>query len=320
MRILIAEDDFTSRTMLSAVLRKSGYEVVVTENGLEALQAMQVPDPPRLVILDWMMPEMDGVEVVRRVRQLQLEPPPYVIILTSRMEKKDIVAGLDAGADDYLSKPFDTGELRARVAVGKRMIEVQEALIRSRELMAHQAAHDTLTGLFNRRAILEILARELARVGRDGGRVTVGLCDIDHFKQINDTHGHQVGDDVLCAIAELLETELREYDSVGRLGGEEFLIVIPGPEKCDPGAPLARICEKVAQSPLRTRSGTARVTVSIGVACAGEGESVDQILGRADSALYGAKAQGRNRVVLAGERQGPVEPERQPSVEEDNSS
>lgn len=300
MRILIAEDDLTSRTMLAAVLRKNGYEVVETCNGGEAWAVLQQADAPRLVVMDWMMPDLDGLEVVRRVRQLGQEQPPYIIILTTKGEKSDIVAGLDAGADDYLSKPFDPGELRARVEVGRRMVEIQEALVRSRELMAHQASHDALTGLLNRRAILERLRRELARAGRIGGRLAVGLCDIDHFKQINDNHGHLAGDDVLRGIAGVLGEGLREYDAVGRLGGEEFLLVLPGLADSEPAAPFQRFCTRIAESPMPARSLTLHVTVSIGVACAGPTETVDDVLAAADRALYQAKQLGRNRVVVAG--------------------
>ena len=195
MRILIAEDDFTSRTVLAGVLKKEGHEVRPL-NGAEAWQALQQPDAPALVILDWMMPEMDGPEVVRRVRALRNDRPPYILMLTAKGEKADIIAGLDAGANDYLAKPFDPGELRARVEVGRRMVEMQAALIDSRENLAHQATHDPLTGMLNRRAILDRLHEELARAGRNGDLLAVGMCDIDHFKQVNDTYGHQTGDDV----------------------------------------------------------------------------------------------------------------------------
>ena len=227
MRILIAEDDFTSRTVLAGVLRKEGHQVEATVNGAEAWQALQQPDAPALVILDWEMPEMDGPEVVRRVRALETDRPPYILMLTSRGEKADIIAGLEAGANDYLAKPFDPGELRARVEVGRRMVEMQAALIASREALAHQATHDPLTGMLNRRAILERLHQELTRAGRHGDRWAVGMCDIDHFKQVNDTYGHQTGDDVLCGLARILNESLRPYDSVGRMGGEEFLVIAP---------------------------------------------------------------------------------------------
>ena len=165
MRILIADDDLTSRTMLAGALSKAGHDVTTVADGAEAWRALQQPDAPPLVILDWMMPGMDGPEVVRRVRAVPSERPPYIIVLSTKGEKADIIAGLDAGANDYLAKPFDAGELRARIGVGQRMVEMQDALIESRTILAHQATHDTLTGLPNRRAILDKLCEELARAG-----------------------------------------------------------------------------------------------------------------------------------------------------------
>lgn len=299
MRILIAEDDLTSRTVLAAVLKKQGYEVLETVNGAEAWAAVREPDAPRLVILDWMMPEMDGPEIVRRLRSLQTDRPPYVIMLTSKDEKADVIAGLDAGANDYLAKPYDAGELRARVEVGRRMVEMQTALIESREALAHQATHDPLTGLMNRRAILDQLHKELTRAGRHDYTLAIGVCDIDHFKQVNDTYGHQTGDDVLCGLARILGDNLREYDSVGRVGGEEFLVIIPVKAGTDRTSLFRRLCARVAENKVTTRSGALSITVSIGVAHAFAGSAVDEVLGRADAALYRAKNHGRNCVVGA---------------------
>ena len=300
MRILIAEDDFTSRTLLAGVLKKEGHDVTATVNGAKAWHAMQQPDAPRLVIFDWIMPEMNGLEVVRLVRDLPTEQPPYIIMLTIKGEKADIVTGLKAGANDYLAKPFDPGELHARVEVGRRMVEMQDALIKSREILAHQATHDPLTGLLNRRAILDRLREELARAGRYGDLLAVGMCDIDHFKQINDTHGHQTGDDVLCGLTQILSESLREYDSIGRMGGEEFLVITPMKAGMDCISVFGRFCVRVAESKITTRSGVLSVTVSIGVACAAVESTVEEILEEADAALYRAKNEGRNRVACDG--------------------
>jgi two-component system, cell cycle response regulator len=304
MRILIAEDDFTSRTVLAGVLKKSGHEVVETINGAEAWDALRQPDAPPLVILDWMMPEVDGPEVVRRVRALQTDRPPYVIMLTTKGDKADIIAGLEAGANDYLAKPFDPGELRARVEVGRRMVEMQAALIKSREMLAQEASHDPLTGLLNRRAILDRLREEFARAGRHGDLLALGMCDIDHFKQVNDTYGHQTGDDVLCGLAQILSESIREYDSVGRMGGEEFLVIAPMKAGMDWISVFGRLCARVAESKITTRSGVLSVTVSIGLACAAGESTVDEILEAADAALYRAKNEGRNRVAHDGARSG----------------
>lgn len=305
MRILIAEDDLTSRSMLAAVLKKAGHEIAVAVNGAEALAVLEQPSAPRLAILDWMMPEMDGLEVVRRIRTKPSSQPPYLIMLTAKSEKADIIAGLDGGADDYLAKPFDAGELRARVEVGRRIVELQAALFESREILAQQASHDAMTGLLNRRAILERLHEECARAVRHGSQVAVGICDVDHFKRVNDTHGHQVGDDVLVGLAQLLGQGVRPYDAVGRMGGEEFLVVTPMEAGADHLPLFHRLCERIADRAIGTRGGQLRVTASFGVACAST-IPPDALLAAADRALYQAKDEGRNRV--AADNSFPAQP------------
>lgn len=299
MRVLIAEDDLTSRNILAAVLRKSGFEAVETTNGAEAWAVMQEEHAPRLAIIDWMMPEMDGISVVRRIRAMKTKLSPYVILLTAKGEKSDIIAGLEAGADDYLTKPFDAGELKARVNVGIRLIEAQDALVKAQEVLEFQATHDPLTGIFNRQAILEYLHKELARAERFNDSLAVGMCDIDYFKLINDRYGHQTGDDVLCAIAKIFTGYIRKYDAVGRIGGEEFLLVtsIRGGIEC--ASIYDRLCTLISNSVIETRSGPLSITVSIGVCCGVAGVSPDNILAIADKALYQAKEQGRNRVVCS---------------------
>lgn len=299
MRILIAEDDLTSRTMLAAVLRKSGHHVIEAVNGAEAWQVLQLPEAPKLIIIDWMMPELDGLELIRLVRGLPTEDPPYLIMLTAKGEKADIITGLDAGANDYLGKPFDPGELRARVEVGRRMVEMQTALIASREDLAYQATRDPLTGMFNRRAILDHLDKELAHAGRHGELLAVGMCDIDHFKKVNDTYGHQTGDEVLCGLTTLFKESLRQHDTVGRMGGEEFLVVSTMQTGADCRLLFDRVRQLVADSRISTRSGDLAITLSIGVAIAGINATVDNLLEAGDLALYQAKDEGRNRVVLA---------------------
>jgi len=298
MKILIAEDDFTSRSMLAAVLKKTGHEPVETVNGSEAWESLQKTDAPQIAILDWLMPEMDGLEVLCRVRALPTDRPPYIIMLTSKTEKAEVIAGLDAGANDYLTKPFDPGELRARVEVGRRMVEMQDELVRSHEALTHQANHDPLTELPNRRAILERLQKEFARAARHGDVLSVGMCDIDHFKAVNDTYGHQTGDDVLCELARILTECCREYDAVGRMGGEEFLLIAPTKPGTVSTPQFDRICASVAETKIPTRSGVLSITLSIGAATVADGDTADNLLGAADAALYRAKAEGRNRVVM----------------------
>jgi diguanylate cyclase (GGDEF)-like protein len=299
MRILIAEDDHTSRAVLAGVLKKTGHEVVETADGTAAWEALQRPDAPRLAILDRMMPGLDGMEVLRLLRARERLPEPYVIMLTARGGKGDIITGLEAGANDYVSKPFAPEELCARIEVGRRMIEMQDALLASREALEHQATHDVLTGMLNRRAILERLGQELDRGERLGTGLAVGICDIDRFKLVNDTHGHQTGDDVLLGLGKALAANLRSYDSVGRLGGEEFLILAATQDGMEPMALFERLRHGIAETPFPTRSGSLPVTVSIGVACTDGPCSPDEILEAADRALYQAKAQGRNQVVAA---------------------
>jgi two-component system cell cycle response regulator len=297
MKILLAEDDFTSRSMLAAILKKWGYDPVVTQDGAAAWAALQEPDAPKLALLDWNMPVLEGLEICRRLRKKETADPSYIILLTGRSEKGDIVQGLEAGANDYISKPYDNAELLARIRVGQRMLELQSSLLETQAALAHQATHDALTGLFNRRAILEQLTRELARALRQGSRLSVGMCDIDHFKEVNDRLGHQAGDAVLVAFASSLQGNLREYDYVGRYGGEEFLIIATGPGDKDDDGLYERLLKKVAALEVATGSESVSLTASIGTAAAAAGATVDRLIAAADAALYRAKEAGRNRVV-----------------------
>lgn len=301
MRVLVAEDDPTSRVLLASMLKKWGHEPVCAADGLEAWDVLRQADAPRLVLLDWVMPGLDGPEVCRRLRAVETSDPPFVIMLTGRAEKGDIILGLDAGANDYLSKPYDPDELRARLRVACRMLELQRGLVEARDSLAHLAAHDALTGVLNRRAILERLEQELARAAREGGRLFVGMCDLDHFKGINDTLGHQAGDDVLSVFTRRITAKLRAYDSIGRYGGEEFLVIAPATGKPDPRCLYERLRAEVEGAPIPTRAGQVTLTVSIGVASGSGKSTVDSLVEAADRALYQAKAHGRNRVVLAPE-------------------
>ena len=298
MRILIAEDSHTCRLILTKTLRANAYDIVDTVNGVQALSILLGPDAPRLAILDWMMPEMDGIEVVKRVRAHATEHPPYIIMLTSRSNKNDLIVGLGAGANDYLGKPFDPRELLARVEVGRRMIELQDALIDSREKLAYQATHDFLTGLLNRRAVLDRLAEAYAK-RNDQELLTVGICDIDHFKLINDTFGHQTGDELLIGLSNFLRKTFSHQDHIGRIGGEEFLIISSVKDEAEAKQKFGDCCKNIAKTKFKTRSAALSISVSIGVAgCEGD-TTVDELFSAADAALYLAKNQGRNRVNYA---------------------
>jgi two-component system cell cycle response regulator len=301
VRILIADDDLTSRLVLTGVLQKCGHDVVATLDGAAAWEAMQRPDAPTIAILDWMMPGLSGPDVCRRVRGLASDQPPYLILLTSKGEKADIIAGLEAGADDYLAKPFDSGELRARVEVGRRIIDLQVRLLEARDALAHEASHDPLTGALNRRAFAEVLSRALSEERRYHGGLALGICDLDEFKAVNDVHGHQTGDEVLVELVHVLSESLRGHDVLARHGGDEFVVLAGHVGDADVGRIFERMRAAVADHAMPTRAGDLGVTLSFGVSRWTDGQTGDDLLAAADAALYRAKAAGRNRVCLAGE-------------------
>jgi two-component system, cell cycle response regulator len=298
MKILIAEDDTLSRVLLERTLEKAGYEVVPVDDGKRALYELQKEDPPRLALLDWMMPELNGVEVCRLLREKKEQAYFYLILLSSKESKQEIVEGLESGADDYLTKPFDADELKARLRAGERILQLEDRLVEARESMRFQATHDRLTSLWNRGVIVELLSREVSRSRREKNCTVVMLCDLDHFKQVNDTYGHGAGDEVLREVSRRLHSVVRSYDMVGRYGGEEFLVVL---NKCDPGSALARadnVRNAVGSKPIMAAGKPLTVTMSVGLAlsCEFEASGVDEIIQEADRALYAAKGAGRNCV------------------------
>ncbi len=301
VRILIAEDDPVSRRVLESFLKKWGYEVTVANDGLEALRLLESRDAPRLAVLDWMMPGMEGVQICKRVRAESDRPYIYLLLLTARTQKDDVLQGLEAGADDYLTKPFGAQELRARLLVGKRILDWQDKLIDAREKLLFQATHDALTGIANRGVSLDALRRERSRQERERGPFAIAMLDIDHFKYVNDTYGHLTGDVVLTEAAQRVKDCVRPYDTVGRYGGEEFLVVLPRAD----GSAAVRVAERIRASiesePFVTDSGTLTITASLGVAVSSDANPLEAkiLLRYADEALYRAKALGRNRVELA---------------------
>ena len=299
MKVLIAEDDAVSRHILEVFLDKLGYEVVVARDGAEALEMLQNPGAPRMAILDWMMPGKDGLEVCRQLRQRGPESYVYILLVTAKAQEQDIVEGLESGADDYLTKPYSIHGLKARLRAGLRIVELQAQLIEARDNFQFQATHDSLTGLWNRHGILERLDTELARAGRDKTSVGIVMADLDHFKKINDTYGHLAGDSVLREVASRMRSAIRAYDHVGRYGGEEFLVVLPGCAEEGALRQGERLRACFNESPIVTSEAPLQVTLSLGVACAGLGQDKRDLLLAADEALYRAKRNGRDRIELA---------------------
>jgi two-component system cell cycle response regulator len=302
MQVLIAEDDPVTRRLLEASLGRWKYEVVAARDGREAWEILQRSDTPRLAILNWMMPGMDGVEICRELRKRSAEEAYiYALLLTSKTRKAELLEGFEAGADDYLIKPFDPRELQARLRTGHRIVELQNHLIDARESLRLQATHDALTGLWNRAAILDILERELVRSRRQAIHLTLILADLDFFKHINDRFGHQAGDIVLREVARRMRSVLRPYDAVGRYGGEEFIVVVPACEGASSLSLAERIRAEISSNPILTPEEPVSVTVSLGVATVSNGTvpAPDLLIRAADLALYRAKQEGRNRSTMA---------------------
>ncbi|MBI3895195.1 MAG: diguanylate cyclase [Acidobacteria bacterium] len=301
MKVLVADDDVESRRIVEIFLQKLGYEVVVVSDGAQALSLLQHESAHCLAILDWMMPGMDGPQVCREVRKSRTEPYVYILLLTAMSEAQDVVRGMEAGADDYVTKPFKPEELKARLRAGVRILELQEQLIAARESFRFHATHDPLTGLWNRTAVLAALRRELVRARRKKTAVGIILADVDHFKQINDTWGHLMGDAVLKETARRMSAAVREYDAVGRYGGEEFLIVVPGSDGLGTVNLGERIRAAISERPVEREGIKTSVTVSFGITASDPANEVgvESLLQWADSALYRAKNNGRNRVELA---------------------
>ena len=301
MKVLVADDEAVSQRLLESTLRRWGYDVIGARNGFEAFRILQQPDAPNLAILDWLMPGMDGVEICREVRHRRSEPYTYILLLTGKNTKVDVIEGLDAGADDYVIKPYDPQELQVRLRTGKRILCLQEQLIAARESLREQATRDSLTGVYNRAAVFEILASELIRQKRHGSSLGVVLVDLDHFKSVNDSYGHPVGDQVLRAAAQAMQRCTRHYDAIGRFGGEEFLVVLPGCDDINAQSHAERMRSAISQVSVSVPGERVAVTASFGVTIARPEDDIDacRLIRAADAALYRAKNNGRNCVELS---------------------
>jgi two-component system, cell cycle response regulator len=316
LKILIADDDPVSRRLMERTLQKSGYAVVTAQDGAQAFAELSRDDGPRLALLDWEMPELDGLEVCRRVRSRPGQPYIYITLLTSKLSNSDVVAGLEAGSDDYLTKPCNPEELKARLRTGQRILRLEDTLIEAREGMRFKATHDALTGLWNQGAILTHLRSELSRSAQEHVPLSLLLCDVDHFKAVNDAHGHLVGDDVLRQVAGRLQESVRSLDPVGRYGGEEFLIVLTDCADAQLRPRAEQVREAVDRRSFPIDNGSLSISLSVGAmaveawkwptsssAMAFSSGSppwpVELLLKEVDAALYLAKTTGRNRVVRA---------------------
>jgi two-component system, cell cycle response regulator len=297
MKVLIADDSATSRAMLRSALTRWGYDVVMAENGKEALDILAKDDPPPMAVLDWVMPELTGPEVCRRVRETLREPYTYILLLTSKNTKGETVEGLEAGADDYIVKPFDQHELQVRLRAGQRIIDLQLNLLQAREELRERASKDLLTMLPNRSAIAHTLEDEISRCHRDHRTVGIILLDLDHFKKVNDTLGHFAGDAVLRETALRLRSNMRPYDQVGRYGGEEFLVVLPNCDLEQAANQAERMRHRLHATGMLVDGQELQVSASFGVTISdGSERSPDVFVRVADEALYRAKANGRNRI------------------------
>ena len=292
VNILIAEDDRISSKILEKHITGWGYDVLVVPDGKKAWQTFK-KNEIGIVLLDWMMPEITGIDLCRKIRNDKSGKYTYIILLTAKIKQKDINEGFAAGADEYITKPFNPIELKARLKAGKRIIDLLEKLHK-------QAIHDGLTKVFNRREITSILNEEFLRAQRTNQPLSNIMLDIDHFKKVNDTHGHPIGDEVLVEIVSRITAKMRAYDKIGRYGGEEFIIILPH----NPLESVKKIAERIriniSQKTIQTSAGPLQLTASLGCTSTEniEASSTEMLIKISDKALYNAKNNGRNCTVV----------------------
>lgn len=290
MKILVAEDDPVARLITVESLNSWGYEVIEAHDGQQALDAISQDSGIKLLLIDWTMPALTGIEVCKQLKQ-QKEALFYIIMLTSMSGTERLVEAMDAGADDFITKPFLPEELKVRIRAGSRVLEQEEKLY-------FYANYDELTQVWNRRMIMHFLKVEWGRSQREGRNMAVIILDLDHFKAVNDTHGHKAGDLVLREFVKTVEGQVRPYDYFGRYGGEEFLLVMPMSAECDAQEVSERIRDAVERESVELPDGSqVKLTVSVGATIRkAADESYEATFGRADKALYSAKDGGRNTV------------------------
>jgi diguanylate cyclase (GGDEF)-like protein len=297
MKILIVEDELIFRRMVKKYLLEAGYDIVEAEDGQSAWELFQ-REPFHLVITDWMMPNLTGPELVEKIRTSGKKNYTYIIMLTAMDDKDNVVVGLESGADEYLTKSFNSRELIARVASGMRILKLEEQLMQAHQQMEILAMRDGLTSLLNRRAIEEYAEAEFSLTIRKERVMSIIMLDIDYFKSVNDRFGHKFGDHALQQAAKILKDGLRSYDRVGRWGGEEFILIMPDTQLKDAATVAERVRARTAEMKISLENGeTFSVHISLGVAStAGQFSSLTKLIDAADQALYQAKQTGRNRV------------------------
>jgi two-component system, cell cycle response regulator len=300
IKILVADDSPVYRKLVEQTLQPDQYSILFANGGRNALELFN-RHQPALVIADWNMPDLSGIEVCRQIRASAKDSSTYVIIATSASEKDKVVEGLEAGADDYLTKPFHPKELLARVEVGRRLIELQQQIESQNRILKDLALTDALTGLPNRRAVEDWAKGQLSAAVRHGFSLWVVIADLDNFKVINDTHGHDAGDTVLREFAGILKKRIRNSDICGRTGGEEFIMIFTHAEECNVGIVVARILRELREHEFSFGGKPVQVTASFGIAgFQGKGmPDFAKLVSQADAALYAAKRGGRNRIEVA---------------------
>jgi len=301
MRVLVADSDPQRLRQLESWLGKWGYEVRSVRGGVEAWGALEAEKGSTVVILAWRMNGLHGIDVCRKLRLHPDLPSAYVLLVSEGRGKEDLLDGVNAGADDFLFSPLDVVETKARVRTGARIAEVEQALRASQDALRVQTTRDAITGSWNHASIVELLQRERERARRKSGSVGVVLADLDEFRRVNETLGHPIGDEVLREAARRMNSSVRPYDAVGRFGGEEFLIVLPGSDGLGALTVAERIREAFANRPVHTSAGPVPLTLSLGAAAEGGEAAGDAtaLLQAADSALKRAQETGRNRATLA---------------------
>lgn len=301
MKILLADDEPIARTMLEHWLTGWAYDVVSAKDGRAALEVLQTTSDVRLAVLDWVMPGLDGVDICRQVRQGRQTPYVYVILLTARDDKHDIARGLEAGADDYLIKPCNPFELRVRLGIGKRVIDLQDQLLRARREAESRALFDGLTGAFAKSPVLELLERELARSERNDAPVSLVEIHIDQFDRLRSDRGVDVADRATQEVARRLGSVIRKYELLARTGDGQFLIVLPDTDADRALQITQRLREALSGTPVNVGSGAFRVTACYGLASTVQrpGARMAELLGAANQALRAAQQQGRDCTQVA---------------------